>query len=162
VSHECSAQVTAQPVPLPCDRSYRLRLLWTGLTACGSSGHPPSSWISIPLREPIGHPKFQVASLHACHGFEPRRIRHELTFYVRDSADFQYVHTVVIRILYLFTGLNCLEGLRLPCGLHASLCTLRSNRSAVLPFVFRRLPVPINKGDPPNSNDLPVFERNTR
>src|SRR5690606_3947046 len=62
-----------------------------------SSGHPPFSWMPIPLRELPGSPEFKFASFHACHGFEPRRTRFELTNCARNGADFQYVHTVVIR-----------------------------------------------------------------
>ena len=112
------------------------------------------------MREPAGSPKFQVASFHACHDFEPRRADDRLTNSPAIVLTSEHVKTVVTRIYT--PRLNCLWGLRIPCGLHVSLCTLRSNRFAVLPSVFRRLPVPINKGDPPHFNDLPVFERNTR
>jgi len=52
----------------------------------------------IPLQGTVGSPEFKSASFHTCHGFEPRRTHPELTYSALNSADFRYVHTVIIRI----------------------------------------------------------------
>lgn len=50
----------------------------------------------------MGSPKFQYASLYACHGFEPRRAEHCLTIAAVPVLTSEHVKTVVTRFYTLY------------------------------------------------------------
>jgi len=121
---ECYVRLSIRPIPSPCDRPYRLGLLWMSLTPAYFLPIviPSVRWLNLPLTEEAHRPpKFKYASLDPRHSFKPRWNPPTLTqtgFRIQTSIPRHAGLQSRLPFLHFLTGLNMRWGAcEAPCGL---------------------------------------------